>query len=269
MVSLRGCTHRLLWTFHKSVNRSNLMPRSGRRDSSGSPSLSLELSSYCGNEKHRPRKNPEENTYTHPIVESILTGKVKRSYNGKQEYADYVNHPVYHPSGFTGPQSQFVFNKLKVNVHDANVMLNNPQVQARMGLTRKQSSPSNIFVPLAKLTRQDGYLWSATQHTHPNDDAPDNDRLHWHLLIGINEERSTRLRQTETYKTLKSKIEPLSYKTHTTEKPVHCAIYGVFGKDIKDDPERLFLGTNNKQILSVLQQVKLTLWTRRRMCTIG
>ena len=205
-----------------------------------------------------------------PYCGEYLTGKVKRSYNGKQEYADYVNHPVYHPSGFTGPQSQFVFNKLKVNVHDANVMLNNPQVQARMGLTRKQSSPSNIFVPLAKLTQQDGYLWSATQHTHPNDDAPDHDRLHWHLLIGINEERSTRLRQTETYKTLKSKIEPLSYKTHTTEKPVHCAIYGVFGKDIKDDPERLFLGTNNKQILSVLQQVKTHIVDKKkRMCTIG
>jgi hypothetical protein len=201
-----------------------------------------------------------------PYCGEYLTGKVKRSYNGKQEYADYVNHPVHHRSGFSGPQSQVVFNKLKVNVEDATVTLNNPALQSRMGLTRKQTSPSNILHPLAKFTQQDGYLWSATQHIHPNDDAPDHDRLHWHLLIGINEERSTRLRQTEVYKTLKAKIDPLTYKTHATEKPVHCAIYGVFGKEVKDDPERLFLGTNNKQILSVLQQVKTHIVEKKKEC---
>ena len=230
--------------------------------------ISLIITGTCLQAWNRPSTKKEthgERVYS-PYCGEYLTGKVKRTYNGKTEFPDYINYPLHHKSGFTGPQSQFVFKKLKVNVEDATNTLNHPGVQGRMGLTRKQSSPSNVFHPLAKFTQQDGYIWSATQHIHPNDDAPDHDRLHWHLLIGVDEERSTKLVQTDTYKKLKANIDPLKYKTNSTEKPVHCAIYGVFGKEVKDDPERVFLGTNNKQILSVLQQVKTHIVDKKKEC---
>lgn len=145
---------------------------------------------------------------------------------------------------------------LKVNVTDCNDTLNKPLIHKTMGLRGKQSTQSNVFLPVAKLTQQPGYIWSAYQHTHLNEDAGKNDRLHFHILIGVPNKGATALHQAAVYKSMSDKIAPLEFRTETTNNPSLLAIYNLWGTKCKHDDDRLFLGCNHAQILKLLANCK-------------
>jgi hypothetical protein len=182
------------------------------------------------------------------------TGKRGLNHSTGAAFDKVDEYPCYHEHGFAGPQAQIVFDELKVNVDCCQNILNMPQIASVMGLTRKQATTNNIFLPVAKLTQQNGYVWTAAQHRHSHPNCADTDLLHWHILIGV-PESSTSLRQTEVYKTLSKKIEPLTFTARNCTNPILLAIYNIWGKLTTACKDRLFLGTNNKLILELLQDM--------------
>lgn len=165
------------------------------------------------------------------------------------------DYPHYHAYGFNPPHSHKPMDILKVNVQDYNVTLNQDCIKKAMKLRKTQTAMENVFLPVAKLTQQEGYYWHATQHCHSAAACPTNDKLHWHILLGVSEE-ATHLQQSQIYKSLGRKIDPLTFKTRKTNNPLLLAAYNVFGHNMKISEDRLHLGSNSKEILKFLQLTK-------------